>query len=152
VTATTPAIKNSPPQSVDFVLLVHNIHTGFLMQAQNRDFYVVGHGGSINDFSNVLYPAMGPTGNVSNTQTCSMCHVNSSEELPLQAGLNPVLNPAGPLPTMGTTTAACTACHGDTASLSHVVSQTTPQFGEACVVCHGTGAQFDVDQVHAQTY
>jgi OmcA/MtrC family decaheme c-type cytochrome len=139
-----------PFQSVNFALMIHNIHTGEQLKEQNRTYVVVGFGGSVNDFSEVRYPAMSRTGAVGERRNCSMCHVNGSEQLPLQDGLNQVTQPQGPMTTMGPTTAACTACHGDRDALAHTSLQTSAQFGESCAVCHGTGADFEVDKVHAQ--
>jgi decaheme cytochrome c component MtrC/MtrF-like protein len=77
-----------------------------------------------------------------------MCHVNGSEgNLPV--GKNQVADTQGLLNPAPATTSACTACHQNTSAFAHAVSQTDPKFGESCSVCHGTGAQFDVDVVHA---
>jgi OmcA/MtrC family decaheme c-type cytochrome len=157
-TATDASMRGLPPQGINFALLIHNIHTGDNLSAQNRNFVVIGNGGSVNDFganfdstgSGVLYPSMSPAGGVGNTQACHMCHVNNSMQLPLQGNLNQVSNPAGPITKMGPTTAACTACHGTPSAISHAALQTSGTYGESCDVCHGTGAEFDVSQVHAQ--
>jgi len=161
-TATVPADKALPPQSVNFALLIHKIHTGANMATNfGTDYIVVGFGGSHNDFgtafasvpasipnTGVRYPVMDSTGTTGDTTKCYMCHVNSSEaNFPI--GKNPVLNPQGLLSPMPATTAACTACHQNTSALAHAVSQTDPKFGESCDVCHATGAAFDVDVVHA---
>ena len=147
--ATTPADKNSPPQSVNFALMIHKIHDGAgLAAAGAPPFVVVGFGGSHNDFSDVTFPAFSPAGAVGNVQNCSMCHVNGSEaNLPL--GLNNVTTPNSVLNPTPPITAACTACHATLPELSHAVANTT-QFGESCTACHASGAAFDVDLVHAQ--
>ena len=44
---------------------------------------------------------------------------------------------------------ADSGCHVDLASASHFLSNTT-SLGEACAVCHSSGAAYAVDQVHAQ--
>ena len=70
-----------------------------------------------------------------------MCHVNNSEaNFPI--GKNTVTDPQGLLNPAPATTSACTACHFDTPSLAHAVSQTDPKFGESCDVCHATGAAY----------
>jgi OmcA/MtrC family decaheme c-type cytochrome len=160
--ATNPADKNLPPQSVYFALMIHKIHTGDTMRTEfNRNYVIVGFGGSHNDFgtafasvpssipnTGVRYPAMTPTGGVPDTAKCYMCHANSSEaNLPI--GKNAVLDTQGPVSPVAATTAACTACHQNVSALAHALSQTDPKFGESCDVCHGSGAAFDVDQVHA---
>jgi OmcA/MtrC family decaheme c-type cytochrome len=146
--ATNPADKLLPPQSVNFALMIHKIHTGETMQQYNRTYIIVGFGGSHNDFTDVRYPAMTPTGGVADTAKCYMCHVNTSEaNFPI--GKNNVLDTQGPVSPVAATTSACTACHQNLSALSHAISQTDPKFGESCDVCHGTGADFDVDKMHA---
>jgi OmcA/MtrC family decaheme c-type cytochrome len=148
-TARVASDKNAPPQAINFSLMVHKIHDGAgLAAAGLPPFVVVGFGGSHNDFSSVTFPAFSPAGAVGNVQNCSMCHVNGSEaNLPL--GLNNVTTPNSVLNPTPPITAACTACHATLPELSHAVANTT-QFGESCTTCHGSGAAFDVDLVHAQ--
>jgi OmcA/MtrC family decaheme c-type cytochrome len=146
--ATTPSDKNQPPQSVNFALMIHKIHTGETMQSFNQNYTIVGFGGSHNDFSDVRYPAMTPTGGVADTAKCYMCHVTGTEaNFPI--GKNNVLDTQGRISPVAATTSACTACHMSLSALSHAVSQTDPKFGESCDVCHGTGADFDVTKMHA---
>lgn len=147
--AVVAADKALPPQGINFNLLVHRIHTGDNLPA-NRPYVVVGFGGSHNDFSDVRFPAMSPQGEPGDRQNCALCHVNSSEQNDLSlTGLNPVVDPQGPINPIQAIGSACTGCHVDLPTASHVLSNTTV-LGEACAVCHGTGAQFAVDQVHAQ--
>jgi OmcA/MtrC family decaheme c-type cytochrome len=160
--ATVASDQGLPPQSVNFALMVHKIHTGENMQSNfNRNYIIVGFGGSRHDFgmafasvpasipnTGVRYPTMGPTGTTGDTAKCDLCHVNRSEaNLPI--GKNAVLDTQGPVSPAAATTSACTACHQNVSALSHAISQTDPKFGESCDVCHGTGAAFDVAQVHA---
>ncbi len=149
-TATVAADKAAPPQGINFNLLVHRIHYGINMQAFNRTYVVVGFGGSHNDFSSTLFPALSPTGSATDTENCSLCHVNSSEQNDLTlTGLLQVTDPQGPINPVGPFTSACTGCHVDLPSASHALSNTTV-LGEACAVCHASGAIEAVDQVHAQ--
>jgi len=146
--ATVAADKAAPPQGIDFNLLVHRIHYGINMQVFNRTYIVVGFGGSHNDFSGTLFPALSPTGTPTDTENCSLCHVNMSEQnLPL--GKNAVIDPQGPINPVQAIASACSGCHVDLPSASHFLSNTTV-LGEACTVCHSAGAAFAVDQVHAQ--
>jgi OmcA/MtrC family decaheme c-type cytochrome len=142
--------KALPPQAIDFALMIHKIHKGEQMKEENRGYTVVGYGGSHNDFSEVRFPAFSPAGGVGDMRNCNLCHVNGSEQLPLQAGLNKVTDPQGLLNPVGKTTAACTACHGSTAAASHALVNTTEQLGESCDVCHGSNAEFSVNKVHAR--
>ncbi len=146
--ATVPADKAAPPQGINFNLLVHRIHYGINMQAFNRTYIVVGFGGSHNDFSSTLFPALSPTGAATDTENCSMCHVNMSEQnLPL--GKNAVIDPQGPINPVQAIASACSGCHVDLPSASHFLSNANV-LGEACTVCHAAGAAFAVDLVHAQ--
>jgi OmcA/MtrC family decaheme c-type cytochrome len=146
--AKVPADKTSPPQSVNFALMIHKIHTGEKLAEAGQSYVIVGYGGSHNDFSDVRYPAMSDTGSTGDTAKCWMCHVNNSEaQLPI--GKNNVADSQGLLNPAPATTSACTACHLSRPALAHSVAQTDPKFGESCDVCHGSGADFAVDKVHA---
>lgn len=146
--ATNPADKAAPPQGINFNLLVHRIHYGINMQAANRTYVVVGFGGSHNDFSGTLFPALAPNGSPTDLRNCSLCHVNGSEQN-LPTGLNAVTDPQGPINPVQPVSSACSGCHLDLPSASHFLANTTT-LGESCVVCHGSGGAFSVGQVHAQ--
>lgn len=164
--AVVTAERALPPQSVNFALMVHKVHTGEELGAAGLTYTIVGFGGSENAFGSafasvpasipntgVRYPAMGPTGAVADTAKCYMCHVQTPAptEGILPIGKNNVLDTQGllaPNPTPATTS-ACTACHFTRSAMAHAALNTSTQFGESCDVCHATGAQFDVDQVHA---
>jgi OmcA/MtrC family decaheme c-type cytochrome len=147
-TAVVLADRTLPNQGVNFNLLIHRIHTGDNLPALGRNYTVVGFGGSHNDFSDVRYPAMGPTGAVGDTRNCSMCHTGGSEaNLPL--GKNAVTDPQGPISPILPIASACTGCHADTPVAAHALSNTN-SLGESCTVCHKTGAEFSIGSVHAQ--
>jgi OmcA/MtrC family decaheme c-type cytochrome len=148
VVATNPADKAQPNQSVNFALMIHKIHTGEGLTAAGQNYTIVGFGGSHNDFSEVRYPAMTPTGGVADTAKCYMCHITGTEAI-FPIGKNNVLDTQGRISPVAATTSACTACHLSLSALSHAVSQTDPKFGESCDVCHGAGADFDVTKMHA---
>ena len=145
----TAAIKSQPAQAINFALMVHKIHSGEKAATDFGTTYVViGHGGSVNDFSEVRYPVMSDTGSVSDTAKCDMCHVNGSEaSFPI--GLNAVADPQGLWNPAPATTSACTACHQNKSALAHASAQTDPKFGESCDVCHGSGSANDVNKAHA---
>ena len=108
----TPADKTLPPQAVNFALMVHKIHTGENMTTDfNQTYTIVGFGGSHNDFTDVRYPAMGPTGASGDTAKCYMCHVNGSEAV-LPDRQEPVRIRRAAEPGAGHHS-ACTACHSD---------------------------------------
>ena len=146
--ATVASDRSFPNQAINLPLLAHKIHTGENLAGFNQTYVVVGHGGSHNDFGDVRYATMGPTGTAGDTAKCYMCHVNGSESV-LPVGKNPVVDPQGLLNPAPATTSACTACHLDSTAFAHAVSNTDPKFGESCDVCHGTGAEFEATKVHA---
>jgi OmcA/MtrC family decaheme c-type cytochrome len=147
--ATNPADKANPAQGVNFAMMIHKIHTGEKMQEDGiTEYVIVGFGGTHNDFSEVRYPVMTPTGGVADTAKCYMCHVNNSEAV-FPIGRNNVTDPQGRISPAPSTTSACTACHGSLSALSHAVAQTDPKFGESCDICHSVGKDFDVLKEHA---
>jgi OmcA/MtrC family decaheme c-type cytochrome len=146
--ALVAADASQPPQGINFNLLVHRIHFGINMVAAGRNYTVVGHGGSHNDFSNTLFPAMSPTGTATDTKNCSLCHVNGSEQN-LTLALNPVTDPQGPLNPIQPISSACTGCHVTLPEAAHTLAN-TDALGESCTVCHAAGAAYAVSQVHAQ--
>ena len=148
VNAKVAADKAAPPQSITFPLLVHRIHDGVNMVKDGGSYTVVGFNGSHNDFSGTLFPAMTPNGKATDLANCSLCHVNGSEaKLPI--GLNNVVNPQGWINPQGATATACSGCHVSKDAAAHFAVNTS-SFGESCAVCHQSGAQFDVNKMHAQ--
>ena len=141
--------KTAPPQGINFALMVHRIHDGVNVTANGgKPFIVVGFNGSHNDFSDVLFPAMSPSGQATDLRNCSMCHVNSSEQnLPIS--LNQVTDPQGWINPVGATASACSGCHVAKSASAHFLANSN-SLGESCDVCHAAGAAFDVDKVHAQ--
>ncbi len=143
--AVRPASQN-PAQTIDFPVMIHRLHAGSMAPTvpggQLTPFVIYGFGGSVNDFSNVLFP--GYLGD------CGKCHVNLTDFPPVPASSIDVTNPRAFINPSPPTTAACTACHTSQSASSHALSNTT-SLGEACDVCHGQGAAFGVDQVHART-
>ncbi len=130
-----------PPQAVNFALMIHKIHTGERDDNPDAEYTIYGFGSSKNDFTNVLYPG--------DRRDCAQCHVNGSDRLPLQRGLQRVTDPRGLIDPAGPATSACTACHTSLAAAIHAFTNTA-SFGESCAVCHGSDADFSVDKVHAR--
>ena len=110
--ATVAADKALPAQGINFALLVHRIHDGVNVTANGgKPYIVVGFRGSHNDFSDVLFPAMSPTGEATYLKNCSLCHTNGSEQT-LPTSLNQVTDPQGWInPTVGPDASACSGCH-----------------------------------------
>jgi len=145
--ATDPAERTKPPQGINFNLLVHRIHTGENLKAAGKSFTVIGRNGSINDFTEVRYPALSPQGTPGDTRNCARCHVSDSQAT--SGGINDVLDPQGFINPVKPNSSACIGCHVTAPVWSHALANTTP-IGESCVICHGSGATFAVDKVHAQ--
>jgi len=143
-----PTILAQPPQALNFNFAIHRIHTGVNLAAMGASYIEITHNGRVDNFSNVLYPAMSPTGAATYTQNCSMCHVNSSEQN-LPDGKNQVtngqyyINPTPPV------TSSCSGCHASRSDAAHFASNSN-LIGEACDVCHASGTQFSVGSEHAQ--
>jgi OmcA/MtrC family decaheme c-type cytochrome len=154
-TAVVASYQSQPPQGINFNLLVHRIHDGVnaVPAGAKNPYVVVGFGGSINNFAGILFPAMSPSGSATYLQDCALCHVKSSEQNDLTLGnLNQVTDPQGWINPVQAFSGACSGCHVSKAEASHFVenggSAATDSLGEACSVCHSSGAQFAVDAVH----
>ena len=131
----------TPARTIDFRVLVHKIHTGEELGAPYK-------WGST-DFAEVRYPALSPSGSGGDRRNCAMCHVNSSERLPLSAGHANVKDPSAYFSPMGPATAACLSCHVSVEAASHALLNTS-SLGESCSVCHGSSSDFSVSKVHAR--
>jgi len=128
-----------PTQTVQMAYMIHRIHTG---EEGTTPYIVYGNGGSKNDFGDIAY--------VGDRRNCNACHVNGSENPPLDKGQLPVVSPRGLLNPMGPTTAACIGCHTSVAAASHALTQTSDKLGEACGACHSTEDEFSVSKIHAR--
>jgi len=146
--ATVAAQKTMPNQGIAFDLMVHRIHTGENLPGMGRDYTIIGYGGSVNDFSDVRYPAMNAAGTTGDTRNCEMCH-NAGTETKLPFGKNAVVDPQGPINPDQAITAACTGCHADLPAASHALVNTST-LGESCQACHNAGFDYSVSSVHAQ--
>ncbi len=134
--ANRPA-DQQPGETIAFKTMIHRIHTG---EDLAIPYSIYGHGGP-SDMTKVVFPG--------DRRNCGKCHVNGSEQLPLQDGLLSVQTPREAYTPLGPTAAACLGCHTDSDCYAHAYSMTTP-IGEACGACHGAGADFSVNRVHAR--
>ncbi len=162
----TGGIDGKLEEAVDFKSMIHGIHAG---QASNGGFrekglVIYGFGGSVNDFSKVVFP--GKLGN------CTACHTDTSYEL-TGAWESPTAN--GILATTTTTAvsasdaadnlrttptaAVCSSCHDKVGPQVHMTEVGDGQFAvtqaainvgapEICGICHGPGGPVDVKAVH----
>jgi OmcA/MtrC family decaheme c-type cytochrome len=149
--AVIASYRTQPPQGINFNLLVHRLHDGVnaATDSPKNPYIVIGYGGSINNFSGILFPVMSPAGDATYMQNCAMCHVNSTEQndLPLMGNLNQVTDPQGWINPVGPISSACSGCHVSKDEASHFLAN-TDSLGESCSVCHSAGAQFAVDAEH----
>jgi decaheme c-type cytochrome, OmcA/MtrC family len=134
-----PASK-FPPEAIDFKRMIHRIHTG---ENLTQDFTVIGTSGSGSNFNDVRFPG--------DRRDCVKCHVPGAQQVP-------EVPPEGLLPTTTLRdwytpqqhfAAACLGCHDSKPAAAHAYVMTAP-FGESCAACHGPGAEFAVDKVHAR--
>lgn len=127
-------------QGIHFKYLIHHVHRGTDL---TREFSV-----GNDNFNGLRFPG--------DLRDCETCHVEESYtiaadngEFPVLPDLLPTVAPAdlfSPLPPI---TAACIACHDTQAAAAHAYTMTAP-FGEGCGACHGRGAEFAVEKVHAR--
>jgi OmcA/MtrC family decaheme c-type cytochrome len=129
--------------SVSFQQMIHNIHGGeeTKLTYGTEEYVIYGYGGSKNNFSEVRFPGR--------LQSCDMCHVNNSQQLPLPETNSMVQNPQGYMEKAGPATAACLSCHRGRAAVAHALTMTSSSLGESCAACHGPSADYSVSKVHA---
>jgi OmcA/MtrC family decaheme c-type cytochrome len=149
--------------------MIHAIHDGSVRGAAGSPFVIYGFGGSINNFTDVVYPGQ--------LNRCDACHVGTSyypvNDAVVQAttfltGLstqspNPT-TPGNPIATSANMS-VCSACHVDALTQAHMqqnggslsvakdaegrtIPTGNPASTETCSVCHGAGGVADVQVVH----
>ena len=154
-------------EAVDFKTMIHAIHAGEADKGgfRTKGIVVYGFGGSVNDFSSVVFPG--------HLNDCSTCHIGVSYQLqglwaaPTANGIlgttfssgASALDPTDNL-RISPTAAVCSSCHDDPVSRLHMLNpgsggnfsatQAALVAGapEGCVLCHGAGSVFDVKTVH----
>jgi OmcA/MtrC family decaheme c-type cytochrome len=156
--AATPPTDGKDEESLDFKRMIHGIHAAGIRE---HPLQIVGFQGRttyIFDEEEVQYP-----GNLAN---CVACHTDSGFTLPLDSGVLATTVDTGqdwqsPADDTVVTpiTAVCSSCHDDTEATTHMTLQggsfNTRQRDidngivvETCNVCHGSGREFDVTDVH----
>jgi len=166
---TTAGIDGLWEQTIDFKHMIHAIHDGSVRGAAGSPFVIYGYGGSVNNFTDVVYPGQ--------INRCDACHVGTSYypvvDTAVQAttfltGLSKeVPNPTtvgNPIATSANM-AVCSACHVDAVTQTHMqqnggsttvtkdaegrtVISSNPANVETCSICHGAGGVADVKIVH----
>jgi OmcA/MtrC family decaheme c-type cytochrome len=169
LTATTPGIDGLWEQSIDFKYMIHSIHDGSVRGAAGSPFVIYGFMGSINNFTDVVYPGQ--------INRCDACHQGTSyypvNDSTVQAtshatGLSTQLpNPTTPGNPISTSAnmSVCSACHFDALTQTHMQQEggsttvlkdaegrtiltSNPASTETCAICHGPGGVSDVRVVH----
>ena len=154
-------------ESIDFKTMIHAIHAGQADKGgfRTKGITVYGFGGSVNDFSGVVFPGK--------LNDCSTCHAGDSYRLtgswtsPTTSGIlgnsfstpPSATDPADNL-RISPTAAVCSSCHDSTDAKLHMESSTggasfsatqlelDGAVGEICSICHGLGKSYDVKTVH----
>ena len=134
-----------PPQGVNFAYMIHNIHTGESQRSRTGTYVVIGNGGSVNRFQRRPLSFDEPDRRGRQYPNCHMCHVNTPSNCRCRQS-QPGQQSAGPDDHDGTDHGGLHGCHGTPSAVSHASLQTSGAYGESCDVCHGTGAEFDVEQ------
>ena len=162
----TGGVDGKLEEAVDFRTMIHGIHAG---QASNGGFrekglVVYGFGGSVNDFSTVVFP-----GKLNN---CTVCHIGTSYQLtgiwapPTANGILGTTTTTGPAASdaadnlrTSPTAAVCSSCHDSALAKAHMqdsfnggsfsATQATINAAvENCTFCHGDGKVLNVKAVH----
>ncbi|MBI4297377.1 MAG: hypothetical protein HY676_02465, partial [Chloroflexi bacterium] len=137
VTAANGGPIDAAPESSNFKLMIHRIHTGEDLTRDFTNYRSIGGGLFI--FNEVRFPG--------DRRNCEKCHIPGSNLLPLPATEANTVAPRELYSPLGPAAAACLGCHDSTKASAHAQTMTSSS-GEACAVCHGTGRDFDVAKVH----
>ena len=168
-TLTAPGIDGLWEQTIDFKHMIHAIHDGSALGAAGTPFVIYGYGGSVNNFTDVVYPGQ--------INRCDACHVSTSyypvNDAAVQATTfvtslskqpNPPTTVGHPISTSANMS-VCSACHADPVSAAHMqqnggstivtkdaegrtILSPIPADTETCSVCHAAGGIADVRVVH----
>ncbi|MGZ8267382.1 MAG: multiheme c-type cytochrome, partial [Burkholderiales bacterium] len=163
----TGGVDGKLEESIDFRTMIHAIHAGQTGKGgfRTKGITIYGFGGSVNDYSGVVFPGV--------LSNCTSCHTATSYLLsgafgsPTASGLfgtttstaGSATDPADNLRTTATA-AVCASCHDSDIARLHMqdafnagrfgVTQAQINAGtqEACTFCHGPGKALDVKTVH----
>ncbi|MCL5317851.1 MAG: OmcA/MtrC family decaheme c-type cytochrome [Thaumarchaeota archaeon] len=141
---------NSTHVSINFKVLIHNIHSASIGQDESTRI-IYGRGKTPENFTDVVFPGK--------LNDCRMCHNPGTYTLPLPKVVQPTVIRSSGYNTNGygngtivkivqPITSACITCHDSTADKGHAQLQTASGV-ETCNVCHAEGKDFAVSKVHA---
>ncbi len=112
--STTPDGKKE--EAIDFKRLIHQIHSG---EELENGLFVLGFGGSVNDFSEVAF-----TGNRRNCETCHLPGTYGAEQAAVTAPttIDTGADPASPADDLNIspTASVCQSCHDDAIARGHM--------------------------------
>jgi OmcA/MtrC family decaheme c-type cytochrome len=137
----TPAsgTQDPAPDTIDFKVMIHKIHDARQLSVvlNGGKYDIVGFGNALIDFSTAFTPVM-PDAN----KNCAVCHATDAWKTPVERTDVDIWK------------VACTSCHDSAATAAHVTLNTVSGGGtapgvESCSTCHGSGAAFAVDLMHA---
>lgn len=143
---TNTAAANQPtgPQGgktegISFQRMIHRIHTG----EELTNPFVIGN----TNFQEIVFPG--------DRRDCAKCHVGTTYTLPVASTAAVVQTPSDYFSPQGPATASCLGCHDGSNPAAHAFLNTATFPGsnlpaEACATCHGTGADWAVEKVHAR--
>ncbi|MCL4435358.1 MAG: OmcA/MtrC family decaheme c-type cytochrome [Thaumarchaeota archaeon] len=133
--------NNMPPNTINFKVLIHLIHSGEEGQDKNSRI-IYGFGKSLHNFTDVKFPGK--------LNDCKMCHLPNTYTLPLPNGVLPTTVTQGGQVFKVTQpiTSTCITCHDSAADKGHAQLQTAPPAIETCNVCHAEGKDIAVSKVH----
>jgi OmcA/MtrC family decaheme c-type cytochrome len=129
------APADMPPESLQFKYLIHSLHMD-----DARAVPSVLNGLST---ASILNPG--------NPADCLKCHYPDTYTLPLPDQVLPETITQGGkvVSVVQPITAACLGCHiGQPGFDAHAATMTSADKAEACTICHGRGASFDVATMH----
>jgi len=163
----TGGVDGKLEESIDFKRMVHGIHAGQADKGgfRTKGLTVYGFGGSVNDFSDIVFPG--------SLKDCATCHVGNSYQItgnwaaPTANGILGSTISTGASTTdsadnlrISPTAAVCSSCHDSAVAKVHMQDATTggtfsateatlrASVVENCAFCHGDGRVFDVKTVH----
>jgi OmcA/MtrC family decaheme c-type cytochrome len=163
----TGGTDGKPEESIDLKTMIHAIHAGESDKGgfRTKGITIYGFGGSVNDFSGVVFPGK--------LNDCSTCHAGTSYQLtgvwavPTASGIMATTFSTGASTTdpsdnlrITPTAAVCSSCHDSAQAKTHMQNAVNggnfsatqaaikAATEEACSFCHGPGKAIDVQVVH----
>jgi len=163
----TGGVDGKLEESIDVKTMIHAIHAGQAGKGgfRTKGITVYGFGGSVNDFSNVVFPGK--------LNDCTACHSGTSYQLtgawdaPTANGILGTTISTGASASdaadnlrITPVAAVCSSCHDGAVARAHMqdafnaanfsatqatISAAAP---EACSFCHGAGRVLDVKVMH----